>query len=68
MPKGFYDLSEKPKTLSKKVYLKILATQGFLAEQNEHLEYLRKFEPVQYEKLKELAASLQMMIRQYWDY
>ena len=68
MPKGFYDLSERPKTLSKKTYLKILAMQKFLAGQNEQLEYLSKFEPVQYDKLKELAAWLQMVIRQYWNY
>ncbi len=66
MPKGFYDLSERPKVLKKKLYLKILAAQEFLIEQNEHLEYLRKSEPVQYEKLKEFAAKLQMIIRQYW--
>ncbi len=67
MPKGFYDLSERPKALSQKTYLKILAGQEFLAEQNKHLEYLRKFEPIQYEKLKEFAARLQMIVRQYWD-
>ena len=67
MPKGFYDLSEKPKALSQKLYLKILGAQKFLIEQNEHLEYLREFEPVQYEDLKEFAARLQMIIRQYWE-
>jgi len=66
MPKGFYDLSERPKALSQKSYLKVLAGQEFLAEQNKYLEYWRKFEPTQYEKLKEFAARLQMIIRQYW--
>ncbi len=66
MPKGFYDLSERPKTLNKRLYLKILGAQKFLIEQNEHLGYLREFEPVQYEDLKEFAARLQMIISQYW--
>ncbi len=66
MPKGFYDLSERPKALKKRSYLKILAAQESLIKQNEHLEYLREFEPVQYGKLKEFAARLQMIIRQYW--
>ncbi len=66
MPKGFYDLSERPKALSQKLYLKILAAQEFLAEQNKYLGYWKKFEPIQYEKLKEFAARLQMIIRQYW--
>ncbi len=63
MPKEFYDLSERPKALKKKLYLKILVAQEFLIKQNEHLEYLREFEPAQYEKLKEFAARLQMIIR-----
>ena len=67
MPKGFYDLSERPKALSQKTYLKILAGQEFLAEQDKYLGYWREFEPIQYEKLKEFAAKLQMIIRQYWD-
>ncbi len=66
MPKGFYDLSERPKALKKRLYLKIVAAQEFLIKQNEHLEYLKEFEPVQYENLKEFAARLQMIIRQYW--
>ena len=66
MPKGFYDLSVKPKALSQKLYLKIVAAQESLIKQNEHLEYLREFEPAQYGKLKEFAAKLQMIIRQYW--
>ncbi len=66
MPKGFYDLSERPKALKKRLYLKILAAQEFLVRQNEYLEYLEEFEPVQYDKLKEFAARLQMIIRQYW--
>ncbi len=66
MPKGFYDLSVRPKALPKKLYLKILAAQEFLIKQNEHLEYLKEFEPVQYGKLKEFAARLQVIIRQYW--
>ncbi len=66
MPKGFYDLSERPKALKKRLYLKILAAQEFLIKQNEHLEYLKEFEPAQYGKLREFAAKLQMIIRQYW--
>lgn len=67
MSKGFYDLSERPKALPKKMYLKILDAQEFLVEQNKHVEYLKKFEPIQYEKTKEFVARLQMIIRQYWE-
>lgn len=64
--KGFFDLSIQPDTLSDIEYAKILRLQNFLAEQNQKSEYLRKFNPIQWEKLKNLAARLQQIILQYW--
>ena len=64
--KGFYDLSEKPKSLTKIGYAKVLAIQNFLVEQSKNIEYLRKFEPIQYEKDKEILANLQCIIRTHW--
>lgn len=64
--KGFYDLSEKPKTLTKKEYAKVLCIQNFLMEQSENIEYLRKFEPIQYEKDKEISARLAIILYEHW--
>jgi len=64
--KGFYDLSEKPETLTKTEYAKLLNIQNFLAEQNKNIEYLRKFEPIQYKKDKELSVEYQGIVREYW--
>ena len=64
--KGFYDLSEKPKSLTKIGYAKVLAIQNFLVEQNKNIKYLRKFEPIQYGKDKEISANLQCIIRIHW--
>jgi hypothetical protein len=63
---GFFDLSHKPKGLSKTAYAKILSIQNYLATQNERAGYLRKFEPVQWEKLKNLSAQLQQIVFQCW--
>jgi len=38
--KGFFDLSNCPKTLSKIDYAKILEAQNFIAEQNQNRKYL----------------------------
>ena len=64
--KGFYDLSEKPKTLNKIQYAKILGIQNFLAEQNNIVDYLKKHEPIQYQKDKELSADYQSIIYKHW--
>jgi len=64
--KGFYDLSKKPETLTKKEYAKVLHIQEFLVEQNKNIEYLKKFEPIQYGKDKEILANLQCIIRTHW--
>lgn len=64
--KGFYDLSEKPKTLTKLEYAKVLRIQEFLVEQNNNIEYLKEFEPKQYENIKELSANYQGIIREHW--
>jgi len=63
---GFYDLSEKPETLTKIEYAKILYIQEFLIGQNKNIEYLKKFDLIQYEKDKEMSANLQGIIREHW--
>ena len=64
--KGFYDLSEKPKTLNKIEYAKVLGIQNFLAEQNNIIDYLKKYEPIQYQKDKELSAGYQRIVHEHW--
>ena len=64
--KGFYDLSKKPKSLTKIQYAKVLEIQNFLADQVKRKEYLKSFEPIQYEKDKELSARLNIILCQHW--
>ena len=66
--KGFYDLSKKPKSLTKIKYAKILRIQRFLAEQNKNIEYLKKYEPIQFEKDKQVSANYQFIIREHWGF
>jgi len=66
--KGFYDLSEKPKTLTKIEYAKVLNTQNIIAEQVKNEEYLMKFTPIQYQDWKEISAIYQAIVYQYWGY
>lgn len=64
--KGFFDLSKKPERMSDVEYAKTLKTQNFLAKQNEKREYLRKFDPIQWDKLCELSVELQNIILSNW--
>jgi len=66
--KGFYNLTERPKTLTKVKYAKVLNIQEFLVEQNNNIEYLKKFEPIQYEKDKEISAEYQEIVKEHWGY
>jgi len=63
---GFFDLSKKPAGLSQIEYAKILEAQNFLVEQNKNSKYLREFEPIQWDKLREFSASLQQVIFRHW--
>lgn len=63
---GFFDLSQKPNGLSKLEYAKILEAQNELVFQNNHRDYLKRHNPVQWEKLKEFSAALQQVIFQHW--
>lgn len=64
---GFFGLSRKPECLSKDKYAGILRIQNFLAERNKHKEYYQQpFNKHEWDKLKKLAADLQMIIFQYW--
>jgi len=40
--------------------------QNFLVEQNKNSKYLREFEPIQWDKLREFSASLQQVIFRHW--
>ena len=64
--KGFYDLSERPKTLTKIEYAKVLNTQNILAEAEKNKEYLKKMTPIQYLEAKEISALYQAIVWQYW--
>lgn len=63
---GFFDLSKKPDSLNQMEYAKILEAQAFLVEQNNNREYLKKHNPIQWAKAKELSASLQQVIFRHW--
>jgi hypothetical protein len=63
---GFFDLSEKPATLSNIKYAQILHLQDILAYNNEHSDYLKKYDPVQWQKCCGLSATLQQLIFRYW--
>lgn len=64
---GFFDLSKKPKCLTKKEYAQILLLQNFLAEENKKKDYyLKPYNKHLWDKLSNLAAELQLKIFQYW--
>jgi len=63
---GWFDLSVKPKTLTKIEYAKILNTQNILAEQTKNKEYLIKMAPIQWQDWKEVSALFQAIVFQYW--
>ena len=64
--KGFFDLTERPKTLTKKEYAKVLKMQEYLLWQEGNKEYLKKFEPIQWRKMKELSADYQRIVLEHW--
>jgi len=66
--KGFYDLTERPKILTKIKYAKVLNTQNILAEAEKNKEYLTKMTPIQYQEAKEISALYQAIVWQYWGY
>jgi lysyl-tRNA synthetase class I len=64
---GFFNLSKKPSTLTRREYAKILSIQNFLVKQEKQKDYLKEFNSVQYEQTKELAGQLQQAIFEHWD-
>ena len=64
---GFYDLSERPATLTKVEYIKLLKIQNFLAEQERDKKYIMKMLPLQWMEDKELSANYQRIVSEYWD-
>ena len=63
---GFYDLSVKPKTLTKVEYAKVLNAQNILAEAEKNKEYLMKMTPIQWQEAKEISALYQAIVYQHW--
>lgn len=64
---GFFDLSNRPKCLTKKEYAQILYLQNFLAEENTRKEYyLKPYNRHLWDEISNLAAELQLKIFQYW--
>jgi len=64
--KGFYDLSKKPKSLTKIEYAKLLKIQEFLAGQEIDKKYIMKMLPIQWMEDKELSANYQEIVREHW--
>lgn len=65
--KGFFDLSNKPNNLTLVEYAKIINVQNFLAAENEKADYLKKWKPLEWERLKDMSGSLQQLIFEYWS-
>ena len=65
--KNFYDLSERPATLTKVEYIKLLKIQVYLAWQEGNKAYLMKMLPLQWMEDKELSANYQSIVSEYWD-
>ena len=66
--KGFYDLSKKPASLTKIEYAKVLRLQGFIVSQVKNVEYLKKHCLIGYQKVVELSAKYQFIIREHWGW
>jgi len=66
--KGFYDLSERSKSLTKIEYAKVLRIQEYIASQVKNVNYLKKHIPMQYQKLVELTANYQFIIWEHWGW
>lgn len=64
--KGFFDLSNKPKTLNNIEYAQILDTQNLLARMEKDKEYLIENRPLTWEQMKNVSATLQGIIFQHW--
>jgi hypothetical protein len=64
--KGFFDLSEKPKSLSKIEYEKVLDLQNLITHENDRRDYIKKHNPHSWQQLQEYAAQLQQIIFRHW--
>ena len=64
--KGWFDLTERPVTLTKVEYAKLIKVQEYLSWQEGNKKYLMKFEPVQWQKMKELSADYQAIVLEHW--
>ena len=64
---GFYDLSVRPATLTKIDFAKVLRIQESLAWRESNKEYLIRWEPIQWQEMKELSADYQGIVAENWD-
>ena len=60
---GFHDLRKF--NLPDDVFMKLWRVQEFLYLQNQKRDYLRKYAPLEWEKLKDLSAQYQLILLQY---
>lgn len=63
--KGFIDLTEKPKTLTKKEHRKIQELQTFIIKQNERLEIIKQ-DKHNFYILQDMSAYLNLIIYEHW--
>ena len=66
--KGFFNLSKKPDTLTKREYATILDTQNALARANKTYknEEIRELHKRDFGIAKEMSARLQQLIFEHW--
>lgn len=64
--KGFYDLSNKPKTLTNIEYAQILDTQNMLARMEKDKKYLKENRPYTWIEMQNLSSTLHNIIFTHW--
>ena len=64
--KGFFDISNRPKGLSKTEHRKMQETQTLLQRTEDRKEYYLKHDRNSWEVAKEMSAQLQQLIFKYY--
>lgn len=64
--KGFFDISDCPKGLSKVKHRKMQETQTLLQRTEDRKEYYLKYDRHSWEVAKEMSAQLQQLIFKYY--
>jgi len=63
---GFIDISEKPKTLTKREHNKLIKIQDSLKYMVGKLGHLKRIDPIEYRKWQELSAEYQLIVLQHY--